>query len=349
MEAAPTMREKTILPFQKEPSQEGAAREARRERKREQARGVEQAREYLKSPAPRTLTPQAVYHWDREDQIKALVTARQDAPDVGFMARLLALCTLPRTNPGDRTQYKHVNGPYTLIMSCSGAAKLPYGTLPRLLLAWICTEAVRTQSRMLTLGASLSTFMRKLGIDPSGGGKRGDRTRLRNQMQRLFSATVQLTHQDTRGSHAITSPIASEVTLWWDPSHADAPILWNSTIELGEKFFTEIIACPVPLDMNVLKAMKRSPLGLDLYLWLTYRTFGLKSPLRLSWRQLYRQFGSTVKSDVRTVDYFRKDVMRELRKLHTAWPELSYRLPTGFLELRPTPPRIAQRKTDAAK
>ena len=58
------------------------------------------------------------------------------------MARLLALCTLPRTNPGDRTQYKRVNGPYTLIMSCSGAVKLPYGTLPRLLLAWICTEAV---------------------------------------------------------------------------------------------------------------------------------------------------------------------------------------------------------------
>ena len=71
------------------------------------------------------------------------------------MARLLALCTLPRTNPGDRPQYKRVNGPYTLIMSCSGAAKLPYGTLPRLLLAWICTEAVRTQSRKLTLGASL--------------------------------------------------------------------------------------------------------------------------------------------------------------------------------------------------
>ena len=38
--------------------------------------------------------------------------------------------------------------------------------------------------------------------------------------------------------------------------------------------------------------MKRSPLGLDLYLWLTYRTFALKRPLRLTWRQLYRQFGA---------------------------------------------------------
>ena len=44
-------------------------------------------------------------------------------------------------------------------------------------------------------------------------------------------------------------------------------------IELGEDFFNEIIRCPIPIDLNTLRAMKRSPLGLDLYLWLTYRTF----------------------------------------------------------------------------
>ena len=68
-------------------------------------------------------------------------------------------------------------------------------------------------------------------------------------------------------------------------------MLWDSKIELGEKFFQEIIAHPIPLDLNILKRLKRSPLGLDLYLWLTYRTFMLKTPLTLVWRQLYRQFG----------------------------------------------------------
>ena len=69
-------------------------------------------------------------------------------------------------------------------------------------------------------------------------------------------------------------------------------MLWDSTIQLGEQYFNEIIAHPVPIDLHVLKAVKRSPLGLDLYLWLTYRTFTLKAPLRLSWKQLYRQFGA---------------------------------------------------------
>ena len=72
----------------------------------------------------------------------------------------LALCSLPRTNPGNRLQYKRTNGPYKLVMIAGADCKLPYGNLPRLLLAWVSTEAVRTQSRELVLGRSLAEFMR---------------------------------------------------------------------------------------------------------------------------------------------------------------------------------------------
>ena len=50
----------------------------------------------------------------------------------------------------------------------------------------------------------------------------------------------------------------------------------------GGKFFNEIIQHPVTLDMNTLTALKRCSLGLDLYLWLTYRTFALRAPQRLT-------------------------------------------------------------------
>ena len=72
----------------------------------------------------------------------------------------MALCSLPRTNPGNRKEYVRRNGPYTLVMSAGGLNKLPFGNLPRLLLAWVCTEAVQTRSRVLVLGKSLSDFMR---------------------------------------------------------------------------------------------------------------------------------------------------------------------------------------------
>ena len=67
--------------------------------------------------------------------------------------------------------------------------KLPFGNYPRLLTAWVSTEAVRTRSRVLVLGKSLSEFMRTLGVYSSDGKAY---TRLRNQMDRLFSATVSL-------------------------------------------------------------------------------------------------------------------------------------------------------------
>ena len=113
--------------------------------------------------AIREASPQARHHFTQADQVNQLVGASEADPDLGFMARLLALCSLPRTNPGNRLQYKRVNGPYKLIMSVTGDHKLPFGNLPRLLLAWVCTEAVRTQKRELILGKSLSDFMRTLG------------------------------------------------------------------------------------------------------------------------------------------------------------------------------------------
>ena len=99
---------------------------------------------------------------------------------------------------------------------------------------------------------------------------------------------------------------------------------------------------PVPLDMNILKALKRSSLGLDWYLWLTYRTFALRAPLRLSWRSLYRQFGANPAraGDKNTVNRFRTECLRELKKIKVSWPELNYATARGVLILSPSKPVI---------
>ena len=61
------------------------------------------ARAWL-TPAPRA------GHWTRDDQIDSLIRVADRQPDVGFMVRLLALCTLPRTDPGTLTHYVRRNG-----------------------------------------------------------------------------------------------------------------------------------------------------------------------------------------------------------------------------------------------
>ena len=286
----------------------------------------------------REATPQALHHFTQADQVNLLVGASEATPDLGFMARMMALCSLPRTNPGNRHQYKRVNGPYKLVMIAGADNKLPYGNLPRLLVAWVCTEAVRTQSRELVLGSSLSEFMGKLGMDSIGGA----RTRLRNQMRRLFNAHVQLVYEDERGEASVSSSVADRTEFWWNERKPDEPVLWDSKIRLGEDFFNEIINRPVPIDMNTLTALKRCALGLDLYLWLTYRTFTLRDPQRLTWRQVYRQFGlhPDKASDKRTVLNFRSQALRELKKIKLAWPDLNYTTPPGLLILHPSAPAV---------
>ena len=293
--------------------------------------------------------PKARHHFTRLDQINQLVRAGEADPDAGFMVRWLMLCTLPRSNPGIREKYVRHNGPLTLVMTAGHPHKLPFGNIPRLLAAWVCTEAVKTQSRELVLGHSLAEFMRKLDIDTQSGGRGGVRTRLQNQMQRFFNAQVRVVYQDEHSEQFMSSAIADRGEFWWSERKPDEPVLWESKIRLGEDFFREIIAHPVPLDMNTLKSLSRSPLGLDLYVWLVYRTFNLDTPKRLSWPVLYRQFGvnPTKASDRRTVDSFRTDCIRELKKIKTAWPGLEYRIErgrrheqTGALVLHPSNPKI---------
>ena len=292
--------------------------------------------------SPSAATPQARHHFTTLHQVNQLVEAGEAEPDIGFMARLLALCSLPRTNPKNRLQYVRRNGPYTLGISAGVDDKLPFGILPRLLLAWVCTEAVRTQCRELVLGRSLYEFMRKLGMQDRSGSERGDRTRLKNQMRRLFASQVSLVYADEQREARVSSIVADRAEYWWDTRKPDTPVLWDSTIQLGEQFFNEIIAHPVPIDMHILKAVKRSSLGLDLYLWLTCRTFALKAPLRLSWRQLYRQFGVDPASagNASRVNHFRSACLRELKKINRAWPDLHYSTAKGVLLLAPSPPRI---------
>ena len=93
--------------------------------------------------ARRRGSPQARCHFTQADQVNQLVLASEADPDLGFMARMMALCSLPRTNPGDRIRYKRVNGPYTLYMTagrrardcCSGSPPLVLHPPPKLQLS----------------------------------------------------------------------------------------------------------------------------------------------------------------------------------------------------------------------
>ena len=86
--------------------------------------------------------------------------------------------------------------------------------------------------------------MRKLGMAPVGGGTSGGRTRLRNQMKRLFDTHIQLAYEDRQVSASVNAPLASRTEFWWNPKQPHQHALWENKIELGEKFSRRSSAIP---------------------------------------------------------------------------------------------------------
>jgi len=262
--------------------------------------------------------------------------AAKEAGALGFMARAMVQATMPHRDP-KTNEFERTNGNYTLTMLAPSKTGLPYGTVPRLLLAWISTEAVRTQSKTLVLGDTLSEFMRQLDLVPTGG-RWGTITRLKEQTMRLFSCSISLNYSDggrDRGKH-IT--IVDNYDLWWSPPDPDQGGLWASTIELNQKFYEEIIGHPIPIDMRALKVLKKSPLALDVYMWLTYRLSYLKDSTVIPWPLLVAQFGA----DYARERDFRVAFAEALQKVLTVYPGAkALPLPQG-LQLRPSPPHVAR-------
>lgn len=259
---------------------------------------------------------------------------------LGFMARALVQATLPHKRaPGN--EFTRRNGAFTLNMIAPSSVGLPYGTVPRLLLAWLTTEAVRTKNRELVLGDSLSAFMRTLGLLPTGG-RWGSITRLKNQTQRLFSATVNCIYEGDDRTAIAGYRIADKAMLWWHPKAHNQAALWQSTVMLSEPFYQEVTQRPVPVDMRALKALKRSPLALDLYVWLTYRMSYLNHATEIPWAALAAQFGS----DYGRMRDFKAAMLNELGKVLTVYPSAKVAEGDNGLQLRPSKPHVGRIKLD---
>jgi hypothetical protein len=273
--------------------------------------------------------------------------------DMTFSARELVQATLPHQTPrGNPPEWYRTNGNYTLSIRpgyktdektgqrlCIG---YPYGNVPRLLLFWLTTEALRTGGRRLELGGSLAGFMRELGLDPGRGGRWSDRTRLHDQTERLFNASIsfEYTGQDRR--QWVNMEVTSQGEMWWDFRQPNQGDLFASWIELGEKFYEAIIAHPVPLDMRTLQALKSSSLALDIYAWLAYRSHRVnhaKKAAFISWKQMHQQFGASYHD----LDNFRRNAKAALRKVLAVYHHLQVEQVRGGIRISPGIPLISPR------
>jgi len=281
------------------------------------------------------------------------IQEKQAAPcDLAFMARDLVQVTLPHSDPGDVPAWMRTNGSVVLVITRTKVdlktGKLigyPYGSIPRLLLYWLTSEALRTKSPVLKLGGSLTDFMRSVGLSiDTGGGKRSNAVRLRDQMNRLFSASIGLqSASDSGPDDSAGMRVTRHSRFWWNPKDPNQQDLSDdSWLELSGDFYQTIINSPVPVDTRALKALNHSPLALDLYAWSTHKAYStsLKNKsLYISYRDLQQQLGAQY-SELKA---FGRKLRVALKLVKTVYPGLEVRIETGGIVICPSLPAIPRR------
>lgn len=296
----------------------------------------------------------------QRDLLNASVAIEQqdavEAGAIGYTARIWAQLSLPYRNPGERSDWERRNGSLTLTITPAvlrdadgnRTRGYPYGVVPRYLLGWLTSEAVRTRSPEIPVGDSLRHFMSKLGMT-STGGRNGSITRVSEQMRRLFGATMHVEDVRNQGDRwtlaGANFSVADSYRLWFNAG--DTPgenPLWGSTVTLSDKFFQDIVNSPVPVDTRALSALGGSAMRIDLYTWLCHRMSYLRKPQVVTWSQLAQQFGS----DYSKLKHFVEALMRQLPAVLAVYPTARVSVVDGGIMLQPspTPVPMRQRRTE---
>lgn len=233
---------------------------------------------------------------------------------------------------------------------------VPYGKHARAALLWMCTEAKVTNDPVLELGSSYNEFLGKLGFGngASRGGRGGTTAKATlAQLRALFAATISVESddEDPEGrlhlrefGYRLTS--ASE--LWFSHKDAtDVETLFPSTVTLSAELFGSILEHGMPVNLDgwrTIQATSKSPLALDVYVWLCARLHNLRGVARPTWDQLQAQFGSqtTRKEFVRLFKGALDIAVQQYTEARVS-ERLDARGRSLGLELRPSPPAVSPR------
>lgn len=116
--------------------------------------------------------------------------------------------------------------------------------------------------------------MRKVGFDPyTGEGKRGDALRVKEQAERLFKSSISFHYKSPHVTSWLDMQIAPKGQLWWDVEKPEQGQIFGSWINLGKEFYNLLQNNHVPLDYRIISIFRQSPLAIDIYAWISYKTY----------------------------------------------------------------------------
>jgi hypothetical protein len=291
--------------------------------------GIEAAREFACSAHERRLVQ--IAHEVMSDE--------QQAMGIGYSG--MCLTSLPYRKLSDDKPWVRkghmvtlmIEPGYLLIRGKPVRYGVPYGSRGRILLIHLMTQAVRNNSREVTLGRSAKNALERMGLTYGGESSRA----IRDQGARLAACSLRWAWEyDNGDTNHRGSIITSSFRLHDEDERQQS--LFSDAVMLDEEFFAALKKHPVPFVEEAIRQLSHSPMSIDIYAWLGYRLHSLKRPTDISWPSLAAQFGPNYK----TIRQFRADFILSLQEAYAAYPDAEVELIENGLRLHPSPPPVSK-------
>lgn len=270
-----------------------------------------------------------------------IAASRPEGVDVTFMHTILCQIGLPRSK-FDGERFERRNGSAALEVRAGSMwngeemvrQDIPYGPIPRLILAYISSYAVRERTPVIPFGESANDALRLLGIEKGGPAFR----MFRKQLSAL--ATCHMTIGFTAGDRAFTfngNPV--EQFEAWLPGQEGQRSLWPSSLVLGKRFYETLIEHAVPIDLRAFSSLRGSAMAMDIYLYLVQRLHRVNRPVALTWWMLKDQFGQEyVGAD--SLKDFKKNFKKALTQARSVYPDAQVEIVRGGVKLFSSRPAV---------
>jgi Plasmid encoded RepA protein len=274
--------------------------------------------------------------------------AQEDPASILYQHTVFCQTSMPYRDPGPAIrEWEREQGRASLLIEAGrvrdpkggGWLKLglPFGPKPRLILAHLNAEALRAGSPEVEVEASLTAFVKRIGLDPKGRNMRI----IKDQLSRLSAAQIRMavTYSEEH-TRQINAHIVSGFDLWF-PKNERQRVLWPSTVCLSLDYFASLQRHAVPLDERAIAALSHNAMALDVYCWLAQRLHRINPtrPAFVPWTALRNQFGWHYS----TVRKFRQVFRLTLDGVLTQYRDARIVLDGRGLTLQNSPPPIRGR------
>jgi hypothetical protein len=216
---------------------------------------------------------------------------------------------------------------------------VPYGGIARLILLYLQTEAIRTNSPEVELGRSMKSWMDRMGLTTGG------RTYqlVTEQARRISSSRLTFFTERAGAELRQNGAFVQDAISLAGIADNDQPTLWQDRVRLDEGFWRSLREHPVPVREEAIKAIGTRSLAIDIYIWLAYRLHSLDQATPVSWHALHAQFGAGMKA----LRHFKPVFMESFRLATAVYPEAQVDVDEerGGIIMYPSAPAVPKQTT----